>query len=484
MAEKSTISRSWPELRSKLISIVGEPNCLFDPQDIAPYCEDWRQLHKGSTPFVVRPACSEEVASVVRLCAELGIAIVPQGGNTSLVDGATPSAEGNEIVISLTRMNKVRNFDAVNLTLTVDAGITLKAAQEVVLAEDCMLPLSMGSEGSAQIGGVLSTNAGGNNTVRYGNARDLVLGLEVVLADGEIWNGLRRLRKDNTGYCLRQLFVGAEGTLGIITAAVLKLVQRPHDVALAFCAVPSERAALDIFLLCREHHHNLIQAFEYMCGAGIDLVLKHIPGTRLPLRDPASHYVLVELADYVPDGRLSEKLEDVLETAMDRGLVQDAVIACNSAERANLWRLREEHSEAQKRESASVKNDISVPVSKVAEFLVRARADCEQQFPGIRVIPYGHIGDGNIHFNILPATGAENFTFLKQSPAIMDAANEVVRYFDGSFSAEHGIGRVKIHMMQEWRGGVELATMRRIKTALDPLGIMNPGKVLPPEPVT
>jgi len=479
--ENPAISTSWSQFRSELINIVGEQNCLVDPHEIAPYCEDWRQLHKGSTPVVVRPASTAEVASVVRLCAERGIAIVPQGGNTSLVDGATPSAEGNEIVLSLARMNKVRDFDAVNLTLTVDAGITLKAAQEAVLAGDCMLPLSMGSEGSAQIGGALSTNAGGNNTVRYGNARDLVLGLEVVLPNGEIWNGLRRLRKDNTGYCLRQLFVGAEGTLGIITAAVLKLVQRPRDLALAFCAVSSEQAALELLLLCRSHHHNSIQAFEYMCGAGIELVLTHIPGTQFPLAKPASHYVLLELAEYLPDAGLREKLEDVLSSAMDSGLVQDAVIACNSAERANLWRLREEHSEAQKRESASVKNDVSVPVSKVAEFLVRARAECEQQFPGVRVIPYGHMGDGNIHFNLLPATSAENAEFMEQTDAIMDAVNEVVRQSDGSFSAEHGIGRVKVHMMEQWRGGAELATMRKIKAALDPLGIMNPGKVLPRE---
>jgi FAD/FMN-containing dehydrogenase len=476
-------SHSWPELRAALTSIVGEHNCLFDPQEIAPYCEDWRQLYKGSTPAVIRPACTEEIASLVRLCAERRIPIVPQGGNTSLVNGATPSAEGNEIVLSLTRMNKVRDLDVVNLTLTVDAGITLKGAQEAALAKDCMLPLSMGSEGSAQIGGALSTNAGGNNTVRYGNARDLVLGLEVVLPDGEIWNGLRRLRKDNTGYCLRQLFVGAEGTLGIITAAVLKLVPRPKDVSVAFCAVPSEQAALDLFMLCRGRHHNSIQAFEYMCGAGIDLVLKHVSGTRFPLANPASHYVLIELADDSPNAGLRERLEGALGAAMDAGLVQDAALAGGSAERASLWRLREEHSEAQKREAASIKNDISVPVSKVAEFLVRARADCERQFPGIRVIPYGHMGDGNIHFNLLPATGVENSAFLKQTEAIMDAVNEVVRQLDGSFSAEHGIGRVKTPMMEEWRGGAELATMRRIKAALDPLGIMNPYKVLPSGPM-
>jgi FAD/FMN-containing dehydrogenase len=477
--ESKASSHQWPELRSSLIRIVGEQNCLFDPQEVASYCEDWRGLYKGATPAVVRPASTDEVALVVRLCAEQRIAIVPQGGNTGLVNGATPSAASDEIVLSLSRMNKVRGLDVLNLTMTVDAGITLKGAQEAALAEDCMLPLSMGSEGSAQIGGALSTNAGGNYTVRYGNARDMVLGLEVVLPTGEIWNGLRLLRKDNTGYCLRQLFVGAEGTLGIITAAVLKLVPRPHDLAVAFCAVPSEQAALNLFMQCRGRFHNSIQAFEYMCGAGVDLVLKQIPGTQFPMAKPAHHYVLVELAEYSSDSGVREKLEDVLGSAMDDGLVLDAVLAGSSAERAALWRLREEQSEAQKREAASVKNDVSVPVSKVAEFLVRGRATCERQFPGIRVIPYGHMGDGNIHFNLLSAAGAAKSEFLNQTETIMHAVNEVVRELEGSFSAEHGIGRLKTHMMEEWRGGAELATMRRIKAALDPLGIMNPGKVLP-----
>jgi len=482
VTERDAISHSWPEIRSALAKIVGEPNCLSDPQELVPYCEDWRQLYKGSTPAVVRPASTAQVAAVVRLCAQHRVAIVPQGGNTGLVAGATPGSSGDEIVLSLARMNKVRDLDAVNLTCTLDAGVTLKAAQEAALAADCMLPLSMGSEGSAQIGGVLSTNAGGNNTVRYGNARDLVLGLEVVLPSGDVWNGLRRLRKDNTGYCLRQLFVGAEGTLGVITAAVLKLVPRPRDVALALCEVSSEQAALDLFLLYRDRHHDSLQAFEYFCGAGMDLVLRHIPETRLPFAKPASHYVLVELADPSPDAGLCQKLEDLLAAEMQNGRVQDAVLAGSSAERAALWRLREEQSEAQKREALSVKNDVSVPVSKVAEFLVRARAVCEQKFPGIRVIPYGHMGDGNIHFNLLPAAGVQGSAFLERTGAIMNAVNEIVREFDGSFSAEHGIGRVKPSMMEEWRGGAELETMRRIKEALDPLGIMNPGKLLPPGP--
>lgn len=477
MPENAAVSRS--ELQSALRRIVGEQGCLFDPAEIAPYCEDWRQMYKGATPAVIRPASAEEVASVVRFCAEHRIAIVPQGGNTGLVNGGTPGAAGNEIVLSLGRMNRVREIDAVNLTITTDAGVPLKAAQEAALANGCMLPLSMGSEGSAQIGGALSTNAGGNNTVRYGNARDLVLGIEVVLPNGDLWNGLRRLRKDNTGYCLRQLFVGAEGTLGIITAAVLKLVPRPQTVVVALCAVPSEQAALDLFMRCRERSYSSIQAFEYMYGAGMELVLKQIPGTEFPIAQRAAHYVLIELADNSPDAPLREVLEEFLGSAMDAGLVEDAALAGTSSERAALWRLREEQSEAQKREAASVKNDISVPVSKVAEFLVRGRSACERAYPGIRVIPYGHMGDGNIHFNILPPPGTENAVFLKSSEAIMETVNEAVREFDGSFSAEHGIGRAKRFLMPAWRGGTELETMRRIKQALDPFGIMNPGKVLP-----
>ncbi len=479
MSESQLASVVSAELRSALTGIVGEKGCFFDPSDTAPYCEDWRQLYKGSTFAVVRPATVAEVASVVRLCAARRIAIVPQGGNTSMVIGATPSADGTQLVLSLSRMNRIRELDPVDLTMTIEAGVALKAAQEAAIAQDCMLPLSMSSEGSAQIGGVLSTNAGGNNTLRYGNARDQVLGLEVVLPDGSVWNGLRRLRKDNTGYCLRQLFVGAEGTLGIITAGVLKLVPRPRNLALAFCAVPSVHAALDLLVLCRGSHHDSIQAFEYISGAGLELVLKHFPDAQFPLEQRADHYVLVELAGASPDSGLREGLEEVLGKALESGIVVDAVLAASSAQRAALWKLREEMPDAQKREGASIKNDVSVPVSKVPEFITLAKAACERRFPGVRVVPFGHMGDGNIHFNIEQPAGGDRASFMSQDHAIMDTVNEFVRQFDGSFSAEHGIGLIKPYMMEEWRGGAELETMRRIKAALDPLGIMNPGKVLP-----
>ncbi len=459
--------------------VVGEPGLLTEPADTAPYVEDWRRLYRGRTPAVVRPASVAEIAAVVRLCTEARVPLVPQGGNTSMVGGATPAEDGSQIVLSLARMTRVRDLDRIDMTLTVEAGATLKAAQLAVAEAGCLLPLSISSEGSAEIGGVLATNAGGNNTVRYGNARDLVLGLEVVLADGSIWNGLRRLHKDNTGYALRQVFVGSEGTLGVITAAVLKLVPLPRDTAVALCALASAKAALELFTRFQAYDPSAVQAFEYISGAGMALVLKHIPGAVLPLAEPAAHYVLVELATPRCDGGMRALLEQVLEAALADGVVADAAIAESEAQRAALWRLREEQSEAQKREGASVKNDVSVPVSKVPAFIGAATAACERLIPGIRAAPFGHIGDGNIHFNLLQPEGADPAAFLAQDHAIMDAVNGVVRTFDGSFSAEHGIGRLKPYMMPEWRGGVELDLMRRIKAAFDPLGILNPGKVLP-----
>ena len=459
--------------------VVGERGLLVGDTDTAAYTEDWRRLYRGRTPAVIRPANTAELSQVVCLCAGVRAPIVPQGGNTSMVGGATPAADGSEFVLSLARMARIRDIDPLDLTMTVEAGVTLKAAQNAAVDAECLLPLSISSEGSAQIGGVLATNAGGNNTVRYGNARDLVLGLEVVLPDGTVWNGLRRLRKDNTGYCLRQLFVGSEGTLGVITAAVLKLVPRPRETCVALCAVASPDAALQLFSRFQSHDPAAVQAFEYMSGLGIEFVLRHIPGAVLPLARNAQHYVLVELATPRPDAGLRAALETVLEHALEDGLVQDAALAETNAQRVAIWRLREEHSEAQKRAGASVKNDVSVPVSKVPEFIRRATVACEALVAGIRAVPFGHMGDGNIHFNLVQPAGADPAWFLAQDHAIMDTVNQVVRALDGSFSAEHGIGRLKPYMMPDWRGGAELETMRRIKAALDPLGIMNPGKLLP-----
>ncbi|MSP02365.1 MAG: FAD-binding oxidoreductase [Acetobacteraceae bacterium] len=468
-----------PRLIEAIRGVVGDRGLLTGPLDTAAASEDWRHLYKGRTSAVVRPANTAEVAAVVRLCADAGVPIVTQGGNTSMVGGAVPNEDGSELVLSTARLNRVRDLDPVDMTLTVEAGVTLKAAQLAAAERGCMLPLSISSEGTAQIGGVLAVNAGGNNTVRYGNARDLVLGLEAVLPDGTIWNGLRRLRKDNTGYCLRQLFVGSEGTLGIITAAVLKLVPQPKEIAVAFCAVESAAAALELFARVQAHDAAAISAFELMSGLGTDFVLKHIPNAVLPLAKPAPFYVLVELATPRPNAGLRISLETVLEGAFTDGIVQDAAIAESDAQRAAIWRLREEHSEAQKREGASVKNDVSVPVSKVPAFIDEATIACEKLIPGVRCVPFGHMGDGNIHFNLEQPIGADPAWFLDQDHPIMETVNEVVRKYDGSFSAEHGIGKLKPYMMPDWRGGAELALMRRIKDALDPRGLMNPGKVLP-----
>ncbi|MGA9012832.1 MAG: FAD-binding oxidoreductase [Acetobacteraceae bacterium] len=466
-------------LLAAILAVVGERGLLTDAADTAAYAVDWRRLYQGRTPAVIRPGSTDELAQVVRLCAKARVPIVPQGGNTSMVGGATPAEDGSEFVLSTSRLARVRDIDPLDLTMTIEAGVTLKAAQIAAAEAGCLLPLSISSEGSAQIGGVLATNAGGNNTVRYGNARDLVLGLEVVLPDGTVWNGLRKLHKDNTGYCLRQLFVGSEGTLGIITAAVLKLVPRPREVCVALCAVASPEAALQLFTRFQLHDPASISAFELMSGLGTEFVLRHIEGAVLPLASRAPNYVLVELATPRPDAGLRAAFETVLEAALGDGLVSDAAIAESEAQRAAIWRLREEHSEAQKREGASVKNDVSVPVSKVPEFIRRATVACEVLIPGIRAVPFGHMGDGNIHFNLEQPVDADPAWFLVQDHAIMDTVNEVVRELDGSFSAEHGIGKLKPYMMPNWRGGAELAVMRRIKETLDPLGIMNPGKLLP-----
>lgn len=467
------------ELLSAIRAIVGDRGILTEPSDTAAYSEDWRRLYKGTTAAVIRPGTTEELAAVVALCAQSGTAIVPQGGNTSMVGGAVPAEDGSELILSTARLNRIRDLDPVDMTLTIESGVTLKAAQLAAADKGCLLPLSISSEGSAQIGGVLAVNAGGNNTVRYGNARDLVLGLEVVLPDGQIWNGLRRLRKDNTGYCLRQLFVGSEGTLGIITAAVLKLAPQPKETAVALCGVAGPEEALTLFTRFQAYDAASISAFELMSGLGMSFVLKHIQGASMPVETPAAFYVLVELASPRPGAGLRAMMEQVLETALEDGTVLDAAIAESEAQRAAIWKLREEHSEAQKREGASVKNDVSVPVSKVPAFIRKATEACQKLLPGVRCVPFGHMGDGNIHFNLEQPVGSDGAWFLAQDHAIMDAVNDVVREYDGSFSAEHGIGKLKPYMMPDWRGGAELALMQRIKGAIDPAGIMNPGKVLP-----
>jgi FAD/FMN-containing dehydrogenase len=469
---------SAPHLEA-FLEILGPLGILTEPADIAPHLSDWRGLYQGQAMAVLRPASTAEVSACVQLCAAQGIAIIPQGGNTSMVGGATPEARPRQVVLSLARMNRVREVDTADMTMTVEAGLVLARAQQVAAEHGVLFPLSLGAEGTAMIGGLLSTNAGGNTTVRYGNARELMLGLEVVLPDGRVINGLRRLRKDNTGYALRHLFVGAEGTLGIITAAVLRLFPAARETATALCAVPSEDAALALFRRFRTADEGAVRAFEYMSGIGMGMVLATIEGAGLPLAAPSDHYVLVDLAASREGAGLRHLMETVLEAAMEAGEVEDAALAESEAQRAAIWRLREEHPEAQKRAGASVKNDVSVPVSSVPELIRRASAACRELIPGSRPVPFGHMGDGNIHMNLAQPEGMSAGDFLARSHDIMDVVNEVVRELGGSFSAEHGIGRLKTDMMEAWRGGAELDAMRRIKAALDPQGIMNPGKLLP-----
>jgi FAD/FMN-containing dehydrogenase len=466
-------------LLGALRDLLGAVGVLTEPSDIARYATDWRGLFTGRPLAVIRPADTTEVAAAVRLCAAARAPIVPQGGNTSMVGGATPSDDGREVVLSLERMRRVRDLDAVDHTMIVEAGVTLQDAQEAAAAAGLLLPLSINSEGSARIGGVLATNAGGNNTLRHGNARELVLGLEVVLADGAVWNGLRRLRKDNTGYCLRQLFVGSEGTLGIITAAALQLQPGLVSHAAALCALPTVESCLALLGRLRRRHWAELQAFEYMSGAAAALVPLAFPEITLPLA-ASPHYVLVDLgASETFD--LEAALEAVLAEAMEAAEVSDAVLSRSDGQRKALWRIREEHSEAQKRAGASIKNDVSVPISAIPELLRAAKAACEALLPGVRTVPFGHLGDGNIHLNLLQPEGMAAADFTARTHELADCVNAVVHRLGGSFSAEHGVGRLKTGMMAEWRGGPELAMMRAIKSALDPAGLFSPQVLLPPQ---
>jgi FAD/FMN-containing dehydrogenase len=468
-----------PALEARLREVLGDRGLITDAADMAGYLKEWRGLWTGRSPAILRPASTEECAAVVRLCAQAGVRMVPQAGNTSMVGGSVPHEAGDEVVISVSRMNRILEIDPVDMTMTVEAGAVLATVQQAALEADCFFPLSLGAEGTAQIGGNLSTNAGGNNTLRYGNARDLVLGLEVVLPDGQVLDMMRRLRKDNTGYCLRHLFIGAEGTLGIITKAVLKLYPRPRDTQIAFAAVGSVDAALALLNRFQRHDGASLSAFEYMMRFGLDLVFRHIPGTTDPLSERHEHYCLIELSSPRPDASLREGMEAVLGAAMEEGLVRDAVIAESDAQRAALWRLREEHSEAQRREGASIKNDVSVPVSRVPALLAEASTACRAIVPGIRVCAFGHVGDGNIHFNLAVPEGGDDAAFLARWDEVAAAVNGVVRSLGGSFSAEHGVGRLKTKTLAAWREGPELELMRAIKCTIDPGNLMNPGKVVP-----
>jgi FAD/FMN-containing dehydrogenase len=455
-------------LISRLTAALGPATVLTEPHDIAPYGEDWRGLYRNTPRAVLRPADTAGVAAAVALCAAAGVAIVPQGGNTSMVAGGIPSAPDAEIVLSLSRLNRLRSVDRAGLTLVVEAGMTLRAAQLAAEAAGALLPLSISSEGSAQIGGVIATNAGGNNTLRFGNARDLVLGLEVVLPDGAIWHGLRGLRKDNTGYALRQLFAGSEGTLGIITAAVLKLSPAPRERATCLVGLASVAAVLDLFARFRDEDDAALYAFEYISGTAMEINLRHMPDGRLPLGQPAAHYALIELATTRRNAALRTTIEAVLGDALEAGIIEDAAIALSEAQRLAFWALREHVSESQKREGASIKNDVSVPVASVPALLDRAATMLAKTYPDARMAAFGHIGDGNIHLNVITTADPE---------ALMADVNAIVADLGGSFSAEHGVGLIKRAAFGQWRDETERGVMRRIKLALDPDARMGPGKV-------
>jgi FAD/FMN-containing dehydrogenase len=467
------------DLIPKLRAAIGAQNVLTEPADVEPYVLDWRGVYRGETPAVVRPGSTEEVAAVVKACADAGSPIVPQGGNTGMCMASVPRAGRSEIVLSLGRMNRIREVDPLNNTLTAEAGVVLANIQQAAAQVDRLFPLSLGAEGSCTIGGNLSTNAGGVNVLRYGNTRDLVLGLEVVLPDGQIWSGLRGLRKDNTGYDLKHLFVGAEGTLGIITAAVLKVFPRPSASATAWAAVRDPEAALELLAQLRRHCGDRINAFELISRNCLELVLKHIPGTRDPLPGRNEWYVLTELADSHAGDALRQELERALEAAMDDGLVLDVTIAESSSQGQALWKIRETIPEAAKGEAAMLyRHDIAVAVSAIPRFIREARDALEARFPGAHLICFGHLGDGNLHYNVFIPGRARADAAAREAHDVTDLVYDLVETYGGSFSAEHGVGLAKVAELRRYKSSVELELMRSIKRTLDPKGLMNPGKVL------
>ena len=463
-------------MKNRLAAIVGPGNVLTEASDLTPYLVEERGLYRGSARAVVRPGCTAEVAEVVRLLAAEGIAMVPQGGNTGLCGGGVP-ADG-AVVVSTERLNRIRDLDPVDFTLTAEAGCVLATLQEAADQAGCLFPLSLGAEGSCRIGGNLSTNAGGVNVLRYGNTRDLVLGLEVVLPDGRVWNGLKRLRKDNTGYDLKQLFIGAEGTLGIVTACVLKLFPKPQEVQTALVAVSDPKAAVVAMARARRASGDAVTACELVPRIGLELGIKHVAGVRDPFDRSYPWYLLIELSSSRPGG-LRAALEGVLTEALDEGLAADAVLAESGEQRKSLWRIREGVPEAQKKEGGSIKHDVAVAVSRVPELIERATLAAQEALPGVRVVAFGHLGDGNIHFNLTQPEGADKAAFLGEWERLNRVVHDIVVAMEGSISAEHGIGRLKRGELAHYKDAVDIDLMRRIKSAIDPQGVMNPGKVVP-----
>jgi len=462
----------------RLKAVVGAAGWIDDPEMMAPHLAEWRGNFRGASSLLLKPASTAEVAEIVRICAETDTKIVPQGGNTSLVGGSIPWEDGDEVIVNLARLNRVRAIDPANDTMTVEAGCVLATAQQAAAAAGRLLALRIASEGSCQIGGNIASNAGGTNVLRYGNARDLVLGLEVVLPDGRIWNGLRGLRKDNTGYDLKQLFIGSEGTLGIITAAVLKLFPLPACVETALVAVPDLSAALKLLGLAKERSGGQVTACELLPRIGLDFVLRHVPGTREPFAERHAWQILIELTSSCADDVLRGQLEDLLAEAYERDLVRDAVIAESGLQAQQLWLLREAMSEAQGPEGGSIKCDIAVPLSAVPAFVEEASEAVCAACPGARIVAFGHLGDGNIHFNPSQPVGMAKAEFLARWEEITALVHDIAHRLGGSISAEHGVGRLKREEIKRYKQPVEIDLMTAVKRALDPQNIFNPGKVI------
>lgn len=466
------------ELRDRFIEIVGAKNALTSDNDIAPYLKEWRDRWQGKTKLVLRPGSSREVASILKLASETKTPIVPQGGNTGLVGGQMPDMSGNAVIVTTARLNKIRSVDPTGNTITVDAGCILQNIQAAADDVNRFFPLSLASEGTCQIGGNLSSNAGGTGALAFGVARDLVLGLEVVLPNGDILEDLNSLKKDNTGYNLRNLFIGAEGTLGIITAAVLKLFPKPKGKSTAIIAMESPAHALQIFQSARDLAWQSLTAFEIMPRLGIEFTSKHIDGARDPLDTAYPWYVLIEISSATSQDHAQALLEQLLESQFEEGTILDGVVAASGAQSADFWKLREGLSESQKPEGGSIKHDISVPVHLIPDFMRDAEKAVLAIEPDARICAFGHLGDGNLHYNISQPAGGDKQAFLDLMPIITPAVHKIVSDYHGSISAEHGIGQMKRDELAEVKPAVALNLMRRIKAELDPLGIMNPGKVL------
>jgi len=458
--------------------ILGPDGVLTDATDIEPYLTDHRHLYRGRALTVALPRTVDQVSRLLAYCNDNRIGVVPHAGNTSYCGGATPDESGKQIVLSLKRLNQIRSVDPLNYSLVAEAGCILADVQRAADDAERLFPLSLGSEGTCQIGGNLSTNAGGTSVLRYGMMRDLVLGLEVVLADGRILSTLGALRKDNTGYDIKSLFLGAEGTLGVITAAALKVFSKVRSAATAFVAVQSVQAAVELLAHLREVSGDRISSFELIPRIGIDLTTRHIPGVRDPLKERYEWHVLCEVTSSRATENLNDLLTEALAAAFESNLVLDAVVAQSERERESLWKLRETIPEAQRIDGASLKHDISLPITSLSKFVATAGEWLRVNVPEGQLVAYGHVGDGNLHFNLNQAAGSSRETFLSREASIKRTIHDMVRDFGGSFSAEHGIGRLKVGELERYASPVELDLMRSVKHAFDPNGILNPGKVL------